>query len=623
MPETPPPIVKTHQHIIIPKSYNAKNTDIYLNPGDFYSIFVDHYTKRPYLYTKVGEKMSPGPDRFISNPKMSGYLYLGSYSHETAVDVIVWREEHYDQIVRFLKQMQADDPDNEEINDFLQRAKQLLAVQLASEKATKEIEETKKILQKLKKLPQKEVQATAKAAAEEKPKSDAKASTAAQQAVETALKEKFALETKPFQVGAGKKEGFSQLEAKMAKLAQTLAQLEQLKKHLAQEKQKTSQLSERLAVKEKKEKDLLVKLKESSQKPPVVVIASPEDNSQVEANTILLSGVAEDDAGINRLDIFVNNRLIKKKTERGIKVAQKQQPQRLDFNRRIPLEKGTNRIKISAVNAHGLSTEKVLTVHKLKIRRNVWAAVIGINNYPNVRPLRYAVADARAFYDHLIHHSRIPAENVTLLIDQEANLTRLRSTLGTHLKSKAGRDDMVIIFFAGHGATEKDLMSPDGDGLEKYLLPYDVDPKDLYATALPMGEISRIFGRIQAERLIFIADSCYSGASGGRTLNSAGIRANISEAFLDRIAAGKGRVILTASSANEVSTEDEKLQHGIFTYFLLEGLRGKADIDRDGLITVDEAYDYVSLHVPRATGQEQHPVKKGIVEGRLILGTMP
>ena len=179
---------------------------------------------------------------------------------------------------------------------------------------------------------------------------------------------------------------------------------------------------------------------------------------------------------------------------------------------------------------------------------------------------------------------------------------------------------MVIIFFAGHGATEKDVMSPDGDGLEKYLLPYDADPKDLYATALPMGEISRIFNRIRSERLVFIADSCYSGASGGRTISVTGMRANISDAFLDRIVGGKGRIIMTASGANEVSTEDETLEHGVFTYFLLEGLRGKADTDQDGVITVDEVYGYVSKHVPHATGQEQHPIKKGIVEGCLILG---
>ena len=78
--------------------------------------------------------------------------------------------------------------------------------------------------------------------------------------------------------------------------------------------------------------------------------------------------------------------------------------------------------------------------------------------------------------------------------------------LGTYLKKRAGREDMVIIYFAGHGATEKDMISPDGDGLEKYLLPFDADPKDLYASALPMREISHIFYRIQSERLIFIAE---------------------------------------------------------------------------------------------------------------------
>jgi uncharacterized caspase-like protein len=104
------------------------------------------------------------------------------------------------------------------------------------------------------------------------------------------------------------------------------------------------------------------------------------------------------------------------------------------------------------------------------------------------------------------------------------------------------------------------------------------------------------------------------------TINLTGIRANISEAFLDRIAGGKGRLILTASGANEVSGEDDQLKHGVFTYFLLEGLRGKADMDKDGIITVDEAYRYVSREVPRATGQEQHPVKKGFVEGQLVLG---
>jgi helicase len=206
-----------------------------------------------------------------------------------------------------------------------------------------------------------------------------------------------------------------------------------------------------------------------------------------------------------------------------------------------------------------------------------------------------------------------------LLLNQDATLTKIRIILGTDLKNKASKDDMVVIYFAGHGATERDAQSPDGDGLEKYLLPFDADLKDLYATALPIEELSRIFNRIRSERLIFIADAYYSGASGGRTIRIGGMRASISEAFIDRIAGGKGRVIMTASGANEVSAEKDELQHGVFTYYLIEGLRGSADTDRDGVVTVDEAYNYVSKQVPAATAQEQHPVKKGTVEGRLVL----
>ena len=72
-----------------------------------------------------------------------------------------------------------------------------------------------------------------------------------------------------------------------------------------------------------------------------------------------------------------------------------------------------------------------------------------------------------------------------------------------------------------------------------------------------------------------------------------------------------------------MSVEKDELGHGVFTYYLMEGLRGPADTDADGLVTVDEAYRYVSVKVPEATGQEQHPVKKGSVEGQLVMGIVP
>ena len=106
-------------------------------------------------------------------------------------------------------------------------------------------------------------------------------------------------------------------------------------------------------------------------------------------------------------------------------------------------------------------------------------------------------------------------------------------------------------------------------------------------------------------------------------MSVSGVRANLSDRFLERLAGGKGKVIISASSANEVSVEKDELGHGVFTYYLVQGLKGPADTDGDGIVTVDEAYRYVSKMVPAATGQEQHPVKKGSVEGQLVMGVVP
>jgi uncharacterized caspase-like protein len=94
--------------------------------------------------------------------------------------------------------------------------------------------------------------------------------------------------------------------------------------------------------------------------------------------------------------------------------------------------------------------------------------------------------------------------------------------------------------------TETDATSPDNNGLEKYLVVYDSDPDDLYTTGLPMREVEIIFERLAAERVVFIADTCFSGATTGRTFSTGGRRAVVSETFLTRLSHVKGRVVLAA-----------------------------------------------------------------------------
>ena len=640
MPKPLPPIVKEYKHTsVVGGSPGMKNTGVYLEPGEIYSILatgsIDYWGRvrfagwgpppgfkyhdvRPEmgwpLIVRIGDQPVSypfhGKNGFSDMSHQSGPIYLGyrsgrmsaygepsnpdEYGDDTGafnVDIIVYKEADWTQIADFLSQLAQKEPGNKPLADAHREAERYAYFARAEKQAEEEIEKTEMQISQLKK---------------EAPPAGAQGAQAPPG------------EQQPAEVLA-KEDKVAQLQARLEKLLESQAQLEEMKKELEEEKKKTSLLAEELGEKEKREQELLSQLAKGVKNPPVIMIASPKDGGTIESNSILVSGVAEDEQGIEQLEILINGKRLEETTGRGLRQQKDASSRRIEFNEPISLQQGENQIRVRAVDSDGFVSEKTLIVRHVELRKNIWAVVVGINDYPNTRKLKWAVNDARAFYRHLLDVIQLPQENVTLLLNQDAGLSRLRSTLGTHLKKMAGKQDMVIIYFAGHGATEKDVLSPDGDGLEKYLLPYDVDPEDLYASALPMREVSHIFYRIQSQRIIFIADACYSGASGGRTISLTGIRANISDAFLDRIAAGKGTVIITASGANEVSAEDEKLQHGVFTFYLLQGLSGAADADKDGLITVDEIYQYVSEQVPRATGQEQHPVKKGTVEGRLIL----
>jgi len=161
------------------------------------------------------------------------------------------------------------------------------------------------------------------------------------------------------------------------------------------------------------------------------------------------------------------------------------------------------------------------------------------------------------------------------------------------------------------------------DGLAKYLIPSDADPDDLYSTALPMDELQTVFGRIESERVVAFLDACYSGAAGGRTFAARKTRAtSVDDLFLERLTRSRGRAIITASRPAEVSIELPELGHGIFTYYLVEGLKGAADGNRDGIVTLQELYEYLEQQVTdksRSVGGNQHPVMKGEMEGVLPL----
>jgi hypothetical protein len=365
--------------------------------------------------------------------------------------------------------------------------------------------------------------------------------------------------------------------------------------------------------------------------PLTVDFRYPEDRLRVTDEASVMAAVVTSSKGVAKVSVTLNGAEVFQQSERT--------PQRsMAVAETLKLREGMNVIVLSASEPDGTLRQELRTViyERPKVAEAApveppplvpppvvparWAVVIGVGNYenPEIPRLRYAVPDAEAMYQILIGPAGFKKEHVLLLTDKtekRPTLQNIKKALGTFLARSARKDDTVFIFFAGHGAPEVDPRGIESDGLAKYLIPMDADPDDLFSTALAMDDIHTIFVRIESERVVVLLDTCYSGAAGGRTFASKKTRAgDVDELFLERLTRARGRAIITASRPTEVSIELAEPGHGFFTYYLMQGLKGAADLNRDGIVSLQELYEYVEQQVTqksRAVGGNQHPVIKG------------
>ena len=169
---------------------------------------------------------------------------------------------------------------------------------------------------------------------------------------------------------------------------------------------------------------------------------------------------------------------------------------------------------------------------------NSYALIIGIDKYENVRSLDYAVKDAEDIQSMLVDKFHFQQDNIVLLKDEEATKTTIIQEF-SNITKKAGDNDRVLIFFAGHGETE-DL--PDG-GEMGYLLPVDGDKTDLYVSAIEMDEIQTISLRSEAKHILYLIDACYGGIA---SVGARGLDAESTPNYLDKITKYKSRQIISA-----------------------------------------------------------------------------
>jgi tetratricopeptide (TPR) repeat protein len=245
-----------------------------------------------------------------------------------------------------------------------------------------------------------------------------------------------------------------------------------------------------------------------------------------------------------------------------------------------------------------------------------YAVIIGVSNYKNLtaqQNLAYPEKDAENLYSTLISKEggNFEFENIKKLVGKQATIENIRNALEVWLPSHAQEGDRAVVFFVGHGVTDKN-----GKG---YIAPWDLDPQQLEKTAYPMERLGEVISKqVKAKWKVLLMDACHSGKV---TIDSTPDKVNESLRGLPQ-----GFLTMTSSRASEQSFEDKALAggNGVFTYFLTKGWAGEADDDpRDGVVTADELVSYVKREVrnyARERGFQQNPLEFGDFPDNLVLG---
>ena len=241
---------------------------------------------------------------------------------------------------------------------------------------------------------------------------------------------------------------------------------------------------------------------------------------------------------------------------------------------------------------------------------NIYAVIIGISDYPRTSiDLIFSDDDANRLYNHLRspEGGALRKSQIRKLTNQEATKQNILAAC-KEMFLKADENDLVIFYYSGHG-------------LRNGFIPYDLsgDNQIVYHR-----ELSDIFNASNAKQKVIIADACHAGSLG--YLTEKGLNApqeDLSPSFYQKLyETEEGYAFILSSKSREVSYEHDGLRAGVFSHFLINGLKGKANFNNDDLINISELFKYTKMNVHKFTEGKQTPIIFGKIDGQMPLSAI-
>jgi WD40 repeat protein len=262
---------------------------------------------------------------------------------------------------------------------------------------------------------------------------------------------------------------------------------------------------------------------------------------------------------------------------------------------RAPADRHRFSVLAQTKTAEGRSTELWVNNQARPAKPRLFFLGVGIDAYPGDLKLDCAVSDATALEQTLLADKKqaSPLFDDVLtrpLLDQKA--TRQEILDGLKWLRAAQPEDVVVIFYAGHGNRDRD------GNFQLLTVAYDAaNPRE---TTVSGKELKDALAALESRRVLLILDACHSGSIATDALAG------------DLKQPDCGVSVLCAAQGDETSREDARNRHGYFTKWLLDGLKGSAGTNKAGEITLARLYVHVEEKVPAETDDQQHPVLVGL-----------
>jgi len=226
------------------------------------------------------------------------------------------------------------------------------------------------------------------------------------------------------------------------------------------------------------------------------------------------------------------------------------------------------------------------------------ALIIGIEKYSNAPKASYANRDAKNFYEYAKRGFGISENNIKLLVDEDATKNNIDKALLLWLPSRIKPNvTELIVFYSGHG-----LATPDGK--ELYLLAHESETafKLLPRSALLRTEIFDEINNLKPKSVTMFFDTCFSGISrDNETLLADAKPINILASDTTKVP--KNFVVFSSSLGNQISSGFKEAKSGLFSYYLMKGLEGKADSNNDRKITNGELEEYLNSNISKKASE--------------------